>query len=331
MTLAISAAFPPALDTPDHVALAEELGYRRAWLYDSPALYHDVWMTLARAAERTERIGLGPAVLVPSLRHPMATAAAVATLEDLAPGRVAVGIGAGFTGRHVLGQRPMRWADVRTYVTALRALLSGDEAEWEGRPIRMIHPPGFGAERPIDVPVLLGADGPKGTAVADEVADGVFSAAVPNTSGAGAWRALLRFGTVLDDGEDETSPRVIEAAGPGAAVALHGLYERGGAAGVDGLPGGPAWRTEIEALDERTRHIAVHDGHLVRLSDRDRAAFAAGLTGLIPAFGLTGTPQAVRDQVAGLETQGITEIAYQPSTHDVPRDLEALAAALSLS
>jgi 5,10-methylenetetrahydromethanopterin reductase len=331
MTLAISAAFPPALDTPEHVALAERLGYRRAWLYDSPALYHDVWMTLARSAERTERIGLGPAVLVPSLRHPMAAATAAATLEDLAPGRVALGIGAGFTGRHVLGRPPMRWADVRAYVLALRALLAGDEAEWEGRPIRMIHPPGFGAARPIDVPVLIGADGPKGTAVADEVADGTFSAAVPNTSGTGAWRALLRFGTVLDDGEDETTPRVVEASGPGAAVALHGMYERGGAAAVDALPGGPAWRAGIEALDDRTRHIAVHDGHLVRLSDHDRAAFAAGLGSLIPAFGLTGSPDAVRAQLADLESQGITEVAYQPSRHDVPRDLEALAAAVGLN
>jgi 5,10-methylenetetrahydromethanopterin reductase len=75
-------------------------------------MYHDVWMTLARAAERTSTIGLGPSVLVPSLRHPMANAAAVATLEDLAPGRVAVAVGAGFTGRYVLGQRAMRWATV---------------------------------------------------------------------------------------------------------------------------------------------------------------------------------------------------------------------------
>ncbi|HEV7758266.1 MAG TPA: LLM class flavin-dependent oxidoreductase [Acidimicrobiales bacterium] len=331
MALEISAAFPPELDTPDHVVLAEQLGYRRAWLYDSPALYHDVWMTLARAAERTSRIGLGPAVLVPSLRHPMANAAAVATLEDLAPGRVAVAIGAGFTGRHVLGQRALRWADVRAYVIALRALLRGEETEWEGRPIRMIHPPGFGAARPIEVPILLGADGPKGTAVADELGDGTFAAAVPNTSGAGTWRALLQFGTVLDEGEDATSPRVIEAAGPAAAVAIHGLYERAGAAAIEGLPGGPEWRAQTEALDDRTRHLAIHDRHLVGLSDRDRAALTAGLAGMIPAVGLTGSPESIRERVDGLAALGVTELAYQPGTHDVPRDLRTFAAALDLS
>ena len=150
MPLTLSAAFPPGRTTPDDVALAEQIGYARAWLYDSPALYHDVWMTLARCAERTGAIGLGPAVVVPSLRHPMVTAAAVATLVDLAPGRVAVAVGAGFTGRHVLGQRAMRWDDVRAYLVALRTLLRGDEAEWEGRPIRMIHPDGYGPPRPIE-------------------------------------------------------------------------------------------------------------------------------------------------------------------------------------
>ncbi|MGZ4274846.1 MAG: LLM class flavin-dependent oxidoreductase, partial [Solirubrobacteraceae bacterium] len=47
--------------SPQQVALAEQLGYGRAWLYDTPQQSPDVWMTLALAAERTERIGLGPA------------------------------------------------------------------------------------------------------------------------------------------------------------------------------------------------------------------------------------------------------------------------------
>src|SRR3954470_4674421 len=108
------------MDTPAHVAEAESLGYGRAWCYDSPALYPDVWMILGLAAARTSRIGLGPAVLVPSLRHPMTKAAAIATLEAQAPGRVAVAIGSGFTGRMVLGQKPMRWADVASYVRAVQ-------------------------------------------------------------------------------------------------------------------------------------------------------------------------------------------------------------------
>ncbi|HUR73872.1 MAG TPA: LLM class flavin-dependent oxidoreductase [Sporichthya sp.] len=84
MALEMSCVLAPSDESPEHARVAEELGYRRAWFYDSAALYPDVWVQLCRAAERTERIGLGPGVLVPSLRHPMTTASAIATLVSLA-------------------------------------------------------------------------------------------------------------------------------------------------------------------------------------------------------------------------------------------------------
>jgi 5,10-methylenetetrahydromethanopterin reductase len=102
----VSCAFPTALDSPDNIALAERLGYRRAWIYDTPQQSPDVWMTLALAAQRTERIGLGPGVLVPSLRHPMVNAAATATLCALAPGRVAVSFGTDSPGAGPWATRP---------------------------------------------------------------------------------------------------------------------------------------------------------------------------------------------------------------------------------
>jgi 5,10-methylenetetrahydromethanopterin reductase len=260
----------------------------------------------------------------------MVNAAAIATLADLAPGRVAVAIGAGFTGRHVLGQKPMRWADVRAHVVAIRALLRGDATEWEGRPVRMIQPTGYGASRPVDVPILIGADGPKGSAVAAELGDGSFSAAVPNADAPPGWRALLSFGTVLEDGEPTDSARVVEAAGPGAAVILHGMYERGGAAAVDAFPGGPEWRAALEAVPVEERHLAVHEGHLVELTARDRAGLAAGLGSLIGAFTLTGEAGEVAQRVGAYADQGITELAYQPCGPDIPRELAAFATALGL-
>src|SRR4029453_8754502 len=110
MTIELSCAFARSPESHEHARLAESLGYRRAFFFDSPALYPDVWVQLCRAAERTERIGLGPGVLIPSLRHPMTNAAAIATLAGLAgTERVVVGVGSGFTGRMAMGQRAMRW------------------------------------------------------------------------------------------------------------------------------------------------------------------------------------------------------------------------------
>ena len=326
--ITLSAAFATSIDTPEHVRIAEKLGYARAWLYDSPALYPDVWMALGLAAERTTTIGLGPAVLVPSLRHPMTNAAAIATLCALAPGRVAVAIGAGFTGRYVLGQKPMRWADVASYVGVLRALLRGEEATWEGAVITMLHPDGFGAARPIDVPILIAADGPKGMAVAREVhAEGTFHAARPQTGDGPSWRAVLSFGTVMDESELPSSERVLDAAGHGLAVAYHAMYERGGAAAVDSLPGGAVWRAAVEAAPATHRHLLTHENHLVSLTDRDRLALAEGAS-LLPALSFTGTRSELRDKVAALEAAGATELAYQPAGPDIPGELERMREAL---
>src|SRR5438093_9600503 len=170
----LSCVFAPLMDTPENIAIAEKLGFERAWIFDTPHQSPDVFMTLARAAERTDRIGLGPGVLVPSLRHPMVAAAATATLASLAPGRVAVAFGTGFTGRRAMGYRAIPWSFMAAYIRAYRGLLRGETIEWEGTRMRMLHPPGHAAPRPVDVPVIIGALGPKGAAVARELGDGLF-------------------------------------------------------------------------------------------------------------------------------------------------------------
>jgi len=91
--ISCSCVFPPSKNLVAYAQAAERLGYRRIWLYDSPALYGDVWIALARIATATERIGLGVGVAVASLRHPMVTASAIATIEELAPDRLVTVLG----------------------------------------------------------------------------------------------------------------------------------------------------------------------------------------------------------------------------------------------
>src|SRR5438093_5247022 len=177
--IALSCGFPPSRDLPTSARLAESLGYERVWAYDSPALYGDVWVALARVAEATDRIGVATGVAVPSLRHPVVTASAIATVHELAPGRVAAAFGTGVTALLTMGKRAMRWADLARYVTTVRALLRGDVAEVDGAKCQLLYSPGFGDDRPIDVPLLVAAAGPKGFAVAHDVADGVVVAGLP--------------------------------------------------------------------------------------------------------------------------------------------------------
>ncbi len=321
MAIKLSCAFATSNLSHEHARVAENLGYARAWFYDSPALYPDVWVQLCRAAERTTRIGLGPGVLVPSLRHPMANAAAIATLVSIAGAdRVALAVGSGFTGRLTLGQRPMKWSAVRDYVKVLKALLRGEQVEWEGSVLEMLHPAGYGAPRPIEVPFIIAAAGPKGIAAARELGDGVFSAGSPIPGF--QWNVVLTFGTVLDDGEDPGSARALAAAGHGAAVAFHAALERGAA---NRIAEGDAWAAVYAGVPERVRHLALHDQHLIAINERDRR-FVTGA--LLAKEGLALSRASWRERIARLESLGATEIAYQPAGPGIERELEQFAAAV---
>jgi 5,10-methylenetetrahydromethanopterin reductase len=314
----LSCAFATSPESHEHARIAEQLGYRRAFFYDSPPLYPDVWVQLCRAAERTERIGLGPGVLVPSNRHPMTNAAAIATLVGLAgDDRVVVAVGSGFTGRMAMGQRALRWDDVADYVRALQGLLRGERVVWDGAPIEMLHTPGFAPARPIEVPFVIAAGGPKGIAVAHELGAGVFGASP--ISGF-EWSISLLYGTVLRDGEDAASPRVAEAAGHAGAVTLHYSHEHG-LLGEEQLR---EWRGAYEDVPAHERHLAMHYGHLVLVNERDRPFVTPELLG---SFGLARSAGEWREKLAALEEAGATEVAYQPAGPDIPRELEAFAEA----
>ena len=123
---------PPGPRTVEYALLAEELGFRAVWCPEIPAFGHDIWVTIARIAEKTKRIKFGPSVLIPSYRHPMAQASAIATLEQIAPGRLMVGFGTGFTGRAGMGKKPLSLASMRMHIAQVKALLRGDITDIDG-------------------------------------------------------------------------------------------------------------------------------------------------------------------------------------------------------
>ncbi|NDZ96078.1 LLM class flavin-dependent oxidoreductase [Streptomyces sp. SID6673] len=319
----VSCAFPTALDTPDNIVVAEQLGYHRAWVYDTPQQSADVWMTLALAADRTDRIGLGPGVLVPSLRHPMVNAAATATLTALAPGRVAVAFGTGFTGRRAMGYGAVRWSFMASYIRAYRALLRGEVIEWEGATMQMLHPAGHAPSRPIEVPIYIGALGPKGNTVARDLGDGLFATLQsPEFMSEHEHVAFLEWGTVLDDGEPTDSEHARDAAGPGWALSLHGAYEFAGPDAVRTMPGGDEWLDIVESHPEGRRHLFVHADHCVALNAADEAAWQAGGHRTLRDVTLSGTREEIRRALDAHEAHGVTEIVIQPCGPAVDRELE---------
>ena len=320
----LSCSFPPGPRSVEYARLAEELGYRRIWLYDSPLLYPDVWISLAQVAQATSRIGIGPGVLVPSLRHVAAQASAIATLEAIAPDRIAVTVGTGFTARRLLGKPPLPWRAVAEHLRALRALLRGEETVVDGARLRMLHPEGFAPARPIGTPLLVAANGPRGLEVARELGDGVMALGPPPPGF--AWCAVARSGTVLERGESFDSPRVFDALAPAIALVYHATWESAGAA-VDQLPGGRAWREAVERVPEDRRHLHVHEGHCVAVPARERVLLHSSLG----AMTWSGSEADLRARWTDLAAAGASELAYAPAGPDIPRELRAMARVAGLA
>ena len=318
----IGCLFPPTIDTPDHVRVAEQLGYRCAYVYDSPAFLADPWMTLARTAERTSRIRIGVAAITPRLRHLVANAGAIATLCTLAPERVDVVVGSGFTSQLMLGKGPASWAEVEAYVLGLKALLRGEEVAWDGAVVGLRHGRLSGVRLPQRPPILVAAHGPKGYAVAERSADGVVTNLAHHSANTGAddmsdWMVQY-YGTVLEDGEALDSERVIDAAGAAAAFQLH----IGGQGVLSDTPEWAAYEERIAAFPSESRHLETHRGHLIEVTDLERPLVTADL--IRKATG-TGTPAEVRRNLDGIAAQGVKGVLYGPMGPDIPRELEAFA------
>jgi 5,10-methylenetetrahydromethanopterin reductase len=318
----LACLFSPRIGTPDDCAAAEQLGYGYAWVTDSPTFMADPWITAARAAERTSRIRLGVCAITPRMRHLVANAGAIATLHALAPGRVDVVVGTGFTSQAMINQKPARWAEAEAYAAALRRLLAGEEAEWDGEVVALPYGRSVGIALPADVAIWVAAHGPKGFGVAERVADGVVTNP-GHGRGNAVWphrRVFVQFnGTVLGDGERVESERVLAAAGPGAALHLH-LGDEGAAAGSDEVRD---YRARIAQVDERRRHIETHRGHLTEVTELERPFVTPEL---IRRGTDTGSAGEVRAHLAALEQSGVTGVIYFPAGPDIPRELAAFAA-----
>ncbi len=167
------------------VAAAEDLGFDSVW--SAEAYGSDCFTPLAWHGASTSRVHLGTAVCQMSARTPVATAMSALTLDHLTDGRFVLGLGA--SGPQVVegwyGQpypRPLE--RTREYVDVIRQVLAreapveidgrhyqlprtGDDTTGLGKPLKSITHP-----RRADLPILLGAEGPKNVALAAEICDG---------------------------------------------------------------------------------------------------------------------------------------------------------------
>lgn len=158
-------------DSPDLTTrmalLGENLGWDLVGVADTPGNAMDVWVALALAAARTDRVPLAACVTNFVTRHPAITAGAAASTDALAGGRLILGVGTGHSGVANVGAAPSSPGAFRRALAFTRALLAGERATLDGVTTQL--PPIWRR-----VPVYAAGSGPSVLRVAGRVADGVF-------------------------------------------------------------------------------------------------------------------------------------------------------------
>jgi 5,10-methylenetetrahydromethanopterin reductase len=328
---------------------AESLGFDSVWVTDSQMLFSDCYAVLALAARQTTRLRIGPGTAICGTRIPPVHAAAMATLNRLAPGRVHLGIGTGNTAMRTMGQRPMRIAEYAEYLRVLAALLRGEATEYTFNgvksPIRLLmHEEKYMNLEPR-IPLYVSGFGPRAMELAGQYGDGLVFAipprGVPVVEALGhARRGAARAGrtldgflncaltniALLDPGEPADSERVIRTVGPNVMASVYYFYDEVHERGIDPPPFlRSIWKRYcalVEATPPEHRHFRTHEFHYTCLHPGEAELIDADL---IRATCLVGTADGLVEQIRELERQGLQELMFATGVDEKWRFAEEFA------
>jgi len=309
----------PSPDWVDRAVAADELGFTSVWTAESWG--SDALSPLAYLAAKTQRIKLGTAVMQLAARTPTATAMSAMTMDYLSDGRFRLGLGVsgpqvveGWYGRP--SDKPL--ARTREYLEIIREVLrregplnyqgefhqhpySGPGSVGLGKPLKsIVHP----LRR--EIPIYLGAEGPKNVAQTAEIADGwlplyyspyrqeVYADQLVGAKDDFEVAALAAFIVTPDD-----KPETIEAA-LGGTRAMLAFYIGGmGAKGQN-------YHTKLAArmgLGEQAEKIQD-----LFFEGKGEQAIGEVPVSFADEISLVGTPERIADRVAAWKESAVTEI-----------------------
>lgn len=328
------------------VAFAEQHGFDTAGFVESPLLAGDPFVCLGLAAQATSKIRIGTFLSIPGLRDATTLAAGIATVNRLAPGRVFLAAGTGYTARDTFGLGPVSAERVRDLALTVRGLLEGEEVSHTigkaTRQIRFRHGVRNGCVNTEDhVPIWIAGDGPKALRAAGEAGEGLI-VTLKNASAMGNSPDVLKAGLetvsahakeagrsfddayvmwstaicVLEPGESAVSPRALDHIGAACMMAFHsyachpeiGQY----------LPPPIRERLEIYERDVLSRwprekiYQEVHAGHLAHLLEGEAGVLTEDV---VRMTSLTGTAEEISAQLRALEAAGLKNITFWVPPH----------------
>jgi 5,10-methylenetetrahydromethanopterin reductase len=298
--------FAPSVPAPQVIEaaqLAERLGYGVFWITDSHLAAREAMAMLGALAVSTAHIQLGPGVSHLAGRHPSVIASAMATLDELAPGRIQLGIGVGDSGPLNLGVPRTSLRELETAVTEIRALLDGRDVDGPTRKLSL----GYVQNNRSRVPIYVAGSAERIQRLAGRVADGALISGMPDDLGTaisfvrqgeqeanrtpGSTRILLWTTVAIGDDRDAARASVR------ASVARRALNSFGRLARLGLL--------NPEDAQALAKLQAAHDqGHLWEPEHADLVPER-----WIDLFSIAGTPTEVRARLERAVEAGAQEIS----------------------
>jgi len=321
---------------PRAAARAEAQGWDGMVFVDSQNLAGDAFVGLALAARETSTLKLGTGVTNPATRHPVATAAAIASVHVASDGRAHLGIGRGDSALAHLGLAPASPAELERFVRIARAYLRGERVPFEelrpyrrdgARPVESLGlaehpqssrlhwlPPNLDA-----VPVEVVATGPKVLAIGGAAADRVLLAV-----GADPERVAWAAGVARSAGAHRLGAFVNVVVHRDPAIAAHlgggGLATFARFSAMDGIVHSP-----IDADSERVLH-EVHDRYDMNQHTRAGSPQAGTLTTEFAGrFGILGSADHCVGRLRELAALGIDRFVIVGPSMDADRDQARIA------
>lgn len=303
-------------------ALAERLGFDSVWMPDSQLIWRDTWMALALAAVSTRRITLGTAVTNVVTRHPSVIASAMRTLQELAPGRCALGLGIGWSSSGMVGLPKSNHEAFFQAISNIETLLSGGKATFNGVAAELTGAAGA-------CPVYVGAQGARNLYRAGATARGVIitMALAPGLlerkldhvrSGAqAAGRDMSDLDIVVwapahlsRDGADDLRPLK-----PMVYIALRNQpADELEAAGITTCMSGPV----PAGIEPDGTHVA--DWELARAAC-DALVSDALARQWVDAFAVVGTAASIRTRLGEIAARGVNTLVLTPLVGDSNQSL----------
>ncbi|MDE0172464.1 MAG: LLM class flavin-dependent oxidoreductase [Defluviicoccus sp.] len=295
-------------DSLEVVRRAEEAGADRIWMAEHMG-YREAVVACTAYAMSTETATVIPTAISPYLWHPMPTAMSLATLADVAPGRVGVAVGVGnplFLGESgVEPVKPVR--AVREFVECLRALWTGEAVDYDGDFFRLSGARmSFSPSHPI--PIYIAATGPQMLRLTGRIADGVVL-----SGGLTVRHVKYSLGRIADGartaGRDPAEVR--------NAAFLYFSVSADGREAVDFLRGRLAFLFRNRAMAENIRSSGLpidHEAIVAAVAERDmETAKSLVPDDAVDAFAVGGTVRNCRDRLAAYLETGVAEPVIQIS------------------